>query len=397
MKHTLIRYTAVLLLAAIILIGAVVYVPRLASRLNGSDKSAAHNKDKASLRPTHQHSTKAPPPKLSTTLPVDIIAGRLLCVGTNSTAVAVSLAKNNHVNCFLLRPGGDILSKTASDTIQSASDIKPIFAVDEEGGLVARVEPSRYKRFSAQKIGTLNTSTVQLLGRQMGQSIRSVGANLDFGPVLDIDDPGNAAIGSLGRSFSSEPSVVVQKAESFSRGLHSAGVIPTYKHFPGLGRATGITNGNTDTGPAQSPALSSLKSQDLVPYLTLLPTQRPTAVMVGNQIVPGLTKGQPASLSKNTYTLLRSDYKFHGIVFTDELSDAKAISTDTSSAVIRALQSGADMPLINTNTIADVVTVLDAVKNSIRCSDGAASNSPISCNNLNDSLRRRAALTDYLQ
>ena len=92
-------------------------------------------------------------------------------------------------------------------------------------------------------------------------------------------------------------------------------------------------------------------------------------VMVGNQIVPGLTDGKPASLTAATYHLLRKDYGFTQVVVTDELLLAKAVKQvepTGSKAVIAALQAGADMPLINPSKASDVATIIHAVVKAIK-------------------------------
>ena len=100
-------------------------------------------------------------------------------------------------------------------------------------------------------------------------------------------------------------------------GLRDADVIPVLKHFPGLGSATG----NTDFESAKTPPLYQLKKNDLKPYESLL-LDSPVAVMTTNAIVPGLSAGEPASLSPATYDLLRDEYGFTGVVMTDSLSAA---------------------------------------------------------------------------
>ena len=53
----------------------------------------------------------------------------------------------------------------------------------------------------------------------------------------------NAPIGYYQREFGYTPTVVADKGSAFLRGMRSAGLAMTAKHFPGLGRVAG----NTDT------------------------------------------------------------------------------------------------------------------------------------------------------
>lgn len=292
--------------------------------------------------------------------------GQMLMVGVNSQAVAIDFEKNYQIGGFLLRPGSDLFDKAATTSVSKAGEVKPLFAVDEEGGQVARLPSVDFSLYSASYMGGLPDAQVEQIGHEMGEAMAAIGASVDLAPVVDIDDGQNSAIGLLERSFSSNPAVIADKAGAFAKGLRASGVLPTFKHFPGLGNATGPTGGNTDTASATSPDISSLKRSDLLPYRQLLNTSELCAVMVGNQIVPGLSNGKPASLSTNTYRLLRSEYGFNQVVFTDELLLAKAIAQTEPSpaaAVIDAIKAGADMPLIDTDdeqTLSDIINTVAA-------------------------------------
>jgi beta-N-acetylhexosaminidase len=91
--------------------------------------------------------------------------------------------------------------------------------------------------------------------------------------------------------------------------------------------------------------------------------------MVGHLDVPGLTGGQPATLSAPTYQLLRGEMGFSGLVLTDDLGAMKAISNlhDLPDAVLDALQAGADMALWTSSARVDeVLTRLQAAQASGR-------------------------------
>ncbi|HVX23756.1 MAG TPA: glycoside hydrolase family 3 N-terminal domain-containing protein [Candidatus Saccharimonadales bacterium] len=292
--------------------------------------------------------------------------GQLLVVGVTSQASAETLEQQYQIGGFLLRPDSDLFSKTATEAIKQTGLISPLLVVDEEGGEVSRLPATDFSLDSAAYLGTQSDSQVEQVAHQMGQAMVAIGANVDFAPVADLDNGQNTAISALDRSFSSDPAVVAEKAQVFATGLRQAGVVPTFKHFPGLGNATGPTGGNTDSGPAYAPSLHTLEQHDLLPYHSLLAYNPLSAVMVGNQIVPGLTAGLPASMSPNAYRLLRGAYSFQGVVFTDELLQAQAIVDAESSpaaAVLAALKAGADMPLVNTDdpaTVHEIITTVTA-------------------------------------
>lgn len=295
--------------------------------------------------------------------------GQLLVVGVKDVSFAKDLEAKYQIGGFLLATGSNLFSKVATDTVRQVGKLPPLFAIDQEGGYVSRLPNQSFLQYTAKYMGNLTTSEIRQVGSDMGRQMASIGAFVDYAPVVDLDDGQNAAISMFGRSFSNDPTVTTQKALAFASGLKLAGVIPTFKHFPGLGYATGPTNGDTDTGIATSPPLATLERNDLRPYETILATNTTCAVMVGNQIVPDLTNGVPASLSGSAYDLLRSKYHFDQVVFTDEIASAKAITStepNPARAVLAAIEAGADMPLVNIVNESDVGTIIDTVVAAVR-------------------------------
>ena len=116
------------------------------------------------------------------------------------------------------------------------------------------------------------------------------------------------------------------------------------KHFPGHGHA----DGDSHRGRVRTPPLAQLRADDLRPYAELLgPGGRlagggRSGVMVGHLDVPGLTDGLPSSLTPAVYALLRDDYGFDGVVFTDDLGAMKAVTGSFAlpEAVEQALAAG---------------------------------------------------------
>lgn len=348
----------------VILIAAVASLPVAAAAV-GIPRILAHNPPQAhdAGQSPGGHGQSDPPSRPQLTAYQK--AGRLVCMAVTSQALAVQIARDDGISCFLLKPGGDIVSSQATTAIAAAAPAKPFLAVDEEGGYVSRIDGDRFGSETAKAMGGLSDAAVRALGKMMGHAVRSVGANLDFAPVLDVDDPENQAIGYEERSFSSDPDVIIRKAGAFASGLHDAGVIATYKHFPGLGRATGPTGGNSDTGTATTPDIGALMMLDLKPYGALLPSQGETAVMVGNMVVPGLTGDATASLSPAAYRLLRADYGFGGVAFTDSLT-AGSIGVPAPDAVLAALRAGADLPLLSVPDAQTAESIVQSITAAIR-------------------------------
>jgi beta-N-acetylhexosaminidase len=240
---------------------------------------------------------------------------------------------------------------------QTGPGTTPLVMADEEGGGVQRLAgPVPSLPWARTVAATMSPVQAQALAAGVGHEMQRLGVDVDLAPVLDLDaGPGPSATDADGaRSFSADPSVAARYGVAFMRGLQNAGVVPVLKHFPGLGGASG----NTDYGPAETPALATLDSAGLVPFAAAVAAGAP-AVMVSNATVPGLTD-LPASLSPEVIEgLLRQRLDFQGLVLTDSLS-AGAITQagyDLASAAVAAVEAGSDMVLFG-STLTTAQTLL---------------------------------------
>jgi len=69
---------------------------------------------------------------------------------------------------------------------------------------------------------------------KLGMELNSLGFNLNFAPVVDINiNKNNPVIGNLERSFSDDPMKVYEHAGSFIDAMHKYEIITAIKHFPG--------------------------------------------------------------------------------------------------------------------------------------------------------------------
>ena len=196
---------------------------------------------------------------------------------------------------------------------------------------------------------------------------------MDLAPVLDTASPADTVAGESYRSFSENGGVAASYGLAYAKGLRAAGVVPVAKHFPGLGHASA----DTDNGPATDPPLSQLETDDLIPFEQAAAAGLPV-VMVGHPMVPGLTGSVPASLSPAAYQFLRTQVGFGGVAMTDDL-DAGAISAagyTQPAAAVRAIESGADMAMIDAGQWSATVSALTAGRQQRRASRWPRSTRP---------------------
>jgi beta-N-acetylhexosaminidase len=316
---------------------------------------------------------RTPPPPSRCTLMVAAMPPRArlaqrLMIGVDGSNPdnAISVIAAEHVGgVFIGGKATALLRGGALGRAQAAGGGLPVaIAVDDEGGRVQRIDTLDGSIPSARIMAaTMNLAQVRALAGQRGRELRARGVTIDIAPVADVSDqPSGSVIGD--RSFSDDPQRVAQYADAFAAGLRDGGVLPVFKHFPGHGHGTG----DSHRGKVSTPPLAALRTDDLLPYRTLL-SSGPAAVMVGHLDVPGLTGGQPATLSATTYQLLRGEMGFSGLVLTDDLGAMRAISNqhDLPDAVLDALQAGADMALWTSSARVDeVLTRLEAAQASGR-------------------------------
>jgi beta-N-acetylhexosaminidase len=222
-----------------------------------------------------------------------------------------------------------------------------LVAVDQEGGRVQRFRdgfadlppalafgraydenPARGEQF-AESAGTL-----------MATEILGTGIDFSFAPVLDCANPGSTAIGD--RGFHPAPEVISILAGAFIRGMKSAGMAATGKHFPGHG---GVTGDSHDTLPVDNRTLDEITRCDLVPYSHL--AAKLQGVMTAHVVFPEIDSAVPTFSRFWINSMLRKQFGFSGMVFSDDLSMKGAHVAGTPLQRTRnALEAGCDMALI---------------------------------------------------
>jgi beta-N-acetylhexosaminidase len=228
--------------------------------------------------------------------------------------------------------------------VHAAAARKIIVSIDQEGGIVTRLGPAHGfpPVASEAEIGRGTVTAARTWARGIAGTLASVGIDLNFAPVVDLDvNPDSPAIGGLDRSFSSDPDVVVEMATVEIRAHRAAGVATTLKHFPGIGSSTT----NTDFGVAD--VTDTWTRRELEPFRRLIAAGTADLVMAGHVVNRRLDPDHPASLSSAIVGgMLRGDLGFQGVVVTDDLQAAaidQAFGAD--EAILLALEAGDDLLL----------------------------------------------------
>lgn len=278
-------------------------------------------------------------------LPLEMRSGQVVMVGVGSDEVSLAkeLLGTLHLGGVLVREANSANLSANLASMAAASTIRPFIGVDEEGGRVQRLK-GLFGRLPSARDAAASMSPSQLrdLMAVHGEKMRSLGFNLVFAPVVDLDSgPANGAIGD--RSYSADPHVAAQYATAFAQGVYSSGVLPVLKHFPGLG----TVGADTHDGLGVTAPIEQLRQNDLLAFEDVWKILK-VPVMVGHVSIPGLSEPTPASLSPNTISgLLRGELGFDGVVFSDSLSmGAITASYGPAQASALSIAAGADVALI---------------------------------------------------
>ena len=249
------------------------------------------------------------------------------------------------------------------NALDGASATPMLYAIDEEGGPVSRV--ANTDAFGIRDIGPMGTIgatgdplQAEEAGRYIGSYLHELGFTLDFAPVADINtNPDNIVIGK--RAFGDDPALVSGMVSSFLKGLHSASVAGSLKHFPGHGD----TVGDTHTGTVMvAKTWEELLQAELIPFIDNF--EQADMIMVAHLSLPNITSdGLPASMSRELISgKLRGELGYTGLVITDALAmGAVAENYPAGEAAVLAFEAGADLLLMPWDYKAAFDAVLDAV------------------------------------
>ncbi|MCF6204472.1 MAG: beta-N-acetylhexosaminidase [Methylococcaceae bacterium] len=240
------------------------------------------------------------------------------------------------------------------NNIRQARNGNILIAVDQEGGRVQRFQTD-FTRLPPASIFTQSPSLAESTGWLMAVELLAVGIDFSFAPVLDIDCEISEIIGN--RSFSQDYKVATQLASHFRKGMNSAGMAATGKHFPGHGA---VALDSHLTLPYDNRDLQDIRDKDLQPFKQLI-SEGLEAIMPAHVVYPQIDSLPAGFSSQWIQKILRDELRFNGTVFSDDLSMEGAASIgDFPYRAKLALQAGCDMVLVcNNSTAAD--EVLDSI------------------------------------
>ncbi|MFL5756559.1 MAG: glycoside hydrolase family 3 N-terminal domain-containing protein [Chloroflexota bacterium] len=273
--------------------------------------------------------------------------------GTTPSADLLGRIRRGEVGGVILF-GSNITTKTAlvalTKSLRTAAQLggqpRFIIAVDQEGGAIKRI-PWAPPTLSPPQMGKIGlTSTARTQGAETATALRALGINVDLAPVADVPASTASFIYKQGRAWSFSASKTAALSDAFATGLESGHVLPSMKHFPGLGFATK----NTDLSVVTLTASATALAPGLLPYRTAIGHHIPL-IMLSNATYTAYDRTNAAGWSRAIgFTLLRQKLGFTGATITDSLDGtAHARGVAASLLAVRASLVGTDF-LLTTGT-----------------------------------------------
>ena len=225
--------------------------------------------------------------------------------------------------------------------LQAAAHLPLFIGIDEEGGLVSRLNKSNIEHETFPPAAEMED--VSWAGTSIGSSLGELGINVDFAPVADVNtNPDNPVIGT--RAFSSDPQAAASKAAEFISALQKMGVSACAKHFPGHGD-TAMDSHLGETYVEHD--MERLRSVEFVPFEQAIAAGT-DFIMAGHIKTPNATTdGLPATLSSEMLGILRNDLNFDGIIITDAMNMGAIVDQyGSGESAVMAVQAGVDIVLM---------------------------------------------------
>lgn len=221
-----------------------------------------------------------------------------------------------------------------------------VICADQEGGPVQRFRDGFTRLPALARLGDLydrDPAAARALAEEhawvMASELRAVDVDVSLAPVVDLRR-GNRAIGA--RALHADPEVVADLGQAYVRGMHTAGMAATLKHFPGHGSVVADTHVDVARDDRDR---RTLLDSDLQPFAECIGLGV-EAVMMAHVVYPAVDT-RPAGQSPVWIgEWLRGELGFAGLVLSDDVSMAAAAAAGGVAARVNAhLDAGCDLVL----------------------------------------------------
>jgi beta-N-acetylhexosaminidase len=276
---------------------------------------------------------------------------RSFIIGIKST----KLSKKEKIFLRLYKPWGVILFSRNIKSINQTSDltlsIRRIFndnkypiLIDQEGGRVNRLEKIvSFENLTSEFFGKIYLKNYRefkffykLFIDKTSFLLKSIGANINTSPVLDLRIKGSSNI--IGdRSFSRNPNVVSKIGDFCIQNFHENGIGTVIKHIPGHGLAK--TDSHFFT-PVVNMKQIHLMKKDFAAFKN----KKSFFAMTAHIIFKNIDSINTVTHSKKMIKLIRKKIGFKNILISDDLS-MKSLKGNIKENTIKTFNAGCNLAL----------------------------------------------------
>ena len=276
---------------------------------------------------------------------------RSFIVGINST----KLSSKEKFFLKTYKPWGVILFtrniKNINQTLSLTSSIRKIFndkkypiLIDQEGGRVNRLKNIiTFENLNSEYFGNKYLKNInefkffyKLFIDKTSYLLKSIGANINTSPVLDLKVKGASNI--IGdRSFSKDPKIVSKIGDYCIDYFHENRIGTVIKHIPGHGLAKVDSHFFT---PVVNKKINYLIKKDFLPFKNKKALFAMTADIIFNEIDSINT----VTHSKKLIKIIRKKIGFKNILISDDLS-MKSLKGTLKENTIKAFNAGCNLAL----------------------------------------------------
>ena len=249
--------------------------------------------------------------------------------------------------------GGVVLYRKNYTSIESMIDIvnrlkkinrgnkSPLFiAIDQENGRVNRFPKDITRIHSPYKQGkTENMKIINSVNEITTYLLKSVGVNMNFAPVLDINRDNKNKIVS-NRSYGMNKDDVIKYGIPFMNCMQDNGIISVIKHFPGHG----ATDKDSRFGMPFLGSIDELQD-DLYPFMYAIKNNC-EAIMTGHLRIKGYGL-KPVTYNKRIIDeCLKNKYSYNGLIVTDDLRMGIMRFFNLKKRIVKSIEAGNDIIMV---------------------------------------------------
>ncbi|MFD0751521.1 glycoside hydrolase family 3 protein [Mucilaginibacter calamicampi] len=268
---------------------------------------------------------------------------------------------SQHVGGLVFFQGGPGRQASLIKRYQRESRVPLLIAQDGEWGIGMRLDSTLLYPYQMTLGAIQGESLIYKMGQQIAYDFKRLGMHMNFAPVMDVNNnPDNPVINY--RSFGDNKYNVASKGLAYLKGMQSAGLLTTTKHFPGHGDTNVDSHYDLPLLPFSRQRLDSL---ELYPFKQAI-EGGVSGVMIAHMAIPALddTKNLPSTLSRKIVTnLLKDSLGFKGLVVCDAMEMQGVIKYfPDGEAELRAFMAGNDIIELSMDSKEAIHKILKAMR-----------------------------------